>query len=209
VRFSGLRVVGRELSRARLGKAVGVPRGADDPQGPNRPGAGGFARPSPGRGSWGLSFSGSGHPHRAPTPGSATDHGGTRPAASAVPVPQATARPRPSRPTCPHPWPSTWQSVVARRTAGSGPVVAHHGSAAPVRRELAGGLLARVPAIRPRGLDVLVAEEPRGLGLSGAARRPRLFSRFGLVLPGRASPVILALFPRRSPGCSLGRSAHG
>jgi hypothetical protein len=71
VRFSGLRVVGRELSRARLGKAVGVPRGADDPQGPNRPGAGGFARPSPGRGSWGLSFSGSGHPHRAPTPGSA------------------------------------------------------------------------------------------------------------------------------------------
>src|SRR4029450_1433513 len=32
------------LSRARLGKAVGVPRGADDPQGPNRPGAGGSAR---------------------------------------------------------------------------------------------------------------------------------------------------------------------
>src|SRR5215218_6821413 len=57
VRFSGLRVVGRERSRARLGKAVGVPRGADDPQGPNRPGAGGFARRPPGRGSWGLSFS--------------------------------------------------------------------------------------------------------------------------------------------------------
>jgi hypothetical protein len=31
------------LSRARLGKAAGVPRGADDPQGPNRPGAGGFS----------------------------------------------------------------------------------------------------------------------------------------------------------------------
>ena len=45
------------LSRARLGKATGVPRGADDPQGPNRPGAGGFARRPPGRGSWGLSFS--------------------------------------------------------------------------------------------------------------------------------------------------------
>src|SRR4029450_601309 len=27
--------------------------------------------------------------------------------------------------------------------------------------------------------------------------RPRLFGRFGLVLPGRASPGILALFPRR------------
>jgi hypothetical protein len=38
------------LSRARLGKAVGVPRGADDPRRP------------PGRGSWGLSFSSSGHP---------------------------------------------------------------------------------------------------------------------------------------------------
>jgi hypothetical protein len=45
------------LSRARLGKAARVPRGADDPQGPNRPGAGGFARRPPGRGSWGLSFS--------------------------------------------------------------------------------------------------------------------------------------------------------
>jgi hypothetical protein len=59
------------LSRARLGKATGVPRGTDDPQGPNRPGAGGFARRPPGPGSWGLSFSGSGHPHRAPMPGSA------------------------------------------------------------------------------------------------------------------------------------------
>jgi hypothetical protein len=75
------------LSRARLGKAARVPRGADDPQGPNRPGAGGFARRPPGRGSWGLSFSSSGHPHRAPTPGSATYQGGTRPTASAVPVP--------------------------------------------------------------------------------------------------------------------------
>jgi hypothetical protein len=71
VRFSGLRVVRARLSRARLGKATGVPRGADDPQGPNRPGAGGFARRPPGRGSWGSSFSSSGHPHRAPTPGSA------------------------------------------------------------------------------------------------------------------------------------------
>jgi hypothetical protein len=43
------------LSRARLGKAVGVPRGTDDPQGPNRPGTGGLTRRSTGRGSWGLS----------------------------------------------------------------------------------------------------------------------------------------------------------
>jgi hypothetical protein len=55
------------------------------------------------------------------------------------------------------------------------------------------------PPDRPRGLEVLAAEEPRSLRLPGAAQRPRLFSRFGLVLPGRASPVILALFRRRSP----------
>ena len=48
-------------------------------------------------------------------------------------------------------------------------------------------------------------EEPRGLGLPGAARRPRLFGRFGLVLPGRGSPVILALFPRHSPWLLLGK----
>ena len=75
------------LSRARLGKAVGVPRGTDDPQGPNRPGAGGFARRQP-DGVLG------GRPSQArailtgpPTPGSATYQGGARPAASAVPVP--------------------------------------------------------------------------------------------------------------------------
>src|SRR6266508_2892823 len=43
------------------------------------------------------------------------------------------------------------------------------------------------------------------LGLPGVAWRPWLFSRFGPVLPGWASPVILALFPRRSPCCSSGR----
>jgi hypothetical protein len=82
VRFSGLRVVGRELSRARLGKAVGVPRGADDPQGPNRPGAGGFARRPPGRGSWGLSLLKFGPSSPGAHAGSATYQGGTRPAAS-------------------------------------------------------------------------------------------------------------------------------
>src|SRR5215216_5095859 len=154
VRFSGLRVVERERSRARLGKATGVPRGADDPQGPNRPGAGGFARRPPGRGSWGLSFTGSGHPHRAPAPGSAAYQGGTRPAGSAVPGPRGPpARPRPRRSTCPQCWQSTGQSVVARGTAGSGPVLAHHGAVAPVRRELAD----RLPARRARrsGLEAL------------------------------------------------------
>jgi len=57
VRFKRLSGRRTRLSRARLGKAVGVPRGTDDPQGPNRPGAGGFARRPPGRGSWGSSFS--------------------------------------------------------------------------------------------------------------------------------------------------------
>src|SRR5215218_10041877 len=98
VRFSGLRVVGRERSRARLGKAVGVPRGADDPQGPNRPGAGGLARRPPGRGSWGLSFSRTGHPHRAPTPGLAIFQGGTAQQHPPYRSPQATARSCPSDP---------------------------------------------------------------------------------------------------------------
>jgi hypothetical protein len=70
------------LSRARLGKATGVPRGADDPQGPNRPGAGGFARRPPGRGSWGLSLLKFGPSSPGAHAGSATYQGGTRPAAS-------------------------------------------------------------------------------------------------------------------------------
>src|SRR5829696_1438020 len=82
VRF--MRPSGRRtrLSRARLGKAVGVPRGADDPQGPNRPGAGGFARRPPGRGSWGLSLLKFGPSSPGAHAGSATYQGGTRPAAS-------------------------------------------------------------------------------------------------------------------------------
>jgi hypothetical protein len=124
--------------------------------------------------------------------------------------PQATARTRPSRPTCPHCWQPTWQSVVARRTAGSGPVVAHHASVAPGMARAGWQPPGQgCPPYRPRGLDVLVAEEPRGLGLPGVARRLRLFSRFGLVLPGRASPVILALFPWRSPWLLFGKSGHG
>jgi hypothetical protein len=61
---------------------VGVPRGADDPQGPNRPGAGGFARRPPGRGSWGLSLLKFGPSSPGAHAGSATYQGGTRPAAS-------------------------------------------------------------------------------------------------------------------------------
>jgi hypothetical protein len=76
------------LSRSRLGKATGVPRGIDDPQGPNRPGAGGLARRSTGRGSWGLSF----EPRRIIPQGShpASAAGGQ----AAVPASQPAARRR-------------------------------------------------------------------------------------------------------------------
>ena len=134
------------LSRARLGKVVGVPRGADDPQGPiGREQAGSPADHLDGAlgGCPSLEFGPSSPGARARI---GTDHGGPTQQHRPYRSPQATARPRPNRPGCPHSWRSTWQSVVARRTAGSGPVVAHHGSGAPVRRELAGGLLARVPA---------------------------------------------------------------
>ena len=189
---------------------MGVPRGADDPQGPNRPGAGGFARSSPGRGSWGLSFSRirailTGRPGQdrpPPTAEPAQQHPPSR-------SPQTTAHPRPSRPTCRHRWQPTWQSVVARRMAGSGPVVVHHGSVAPVRRALAGSLLARrAHRNRPEALTFCSRGRPKNLGASGlpgATRRRRQLSRFGLVLPQQRSPVILALFPRRSPWLLLGK----
>jgi hypothetical protein len=111
------------LSRARLGKAKGVPRGTDDPQGPNRPGAGGFARRSTGRGSWGLSFSSSSHPHGCAR--ARISHRPRRypPVASAVPVPAghrsySSGRPHGSAPL-------VVNSVVrrCRPTAGSGPVL--------------------------------------------------------------------------------------
>jgi hypothetical protein len=56
VRSSGLRVAGRDSRERGPGRPWNVPRGTDDPRGPNRPGAGGFARRSTGRGSWGLSL---------------------------------------------------------------------------------------------------------------------------------------------------------
>jgi hypothetical protein len=210
VRFSGLRVVGRELSRARLGKAVGVPRGADDPQGPNRPGAGGFARPSPGRGSWGLSFSGSGHPHRAPTPGSATDQGETRSAASAVPgphrLPLVLVRADPPVRTVNK---STWQSVVARRTAGSGPVVAHHASVARYGESWLAASWPGCPPYRPRGLEVLVA---RNLGASVCLERRGdcgCLAGSGLSCLGGHHRRSLPCSPRRPPCLLFGKSAHG
>jgi hypothetical protein len=156
VRFKRPSGRGTRLSRARLGKAVGVPRGADDPQGPIGREQAGSPASHPDGALGGCPSQSSGHPHRAPGPGSATSQGGTRPAASAVPIPTG------------HRWSSsepthlsrtvtdnksTWQSVVARRTAGSGPVLAHHASGAPVRRELAGSLLAR--GGRRTGLEAL------------------------------------------------------
>ena len=58
------------LSRARLGKAAGVPRGADDPRGQS-PGSRRVRPPATRTGFLGSSFSSSGHPHRASMPGSA------------------------------------------------------------------------------------------------------------------------------------------
>ena len=104
----------------------------------------------------------SGHPHGRP--------GQDRPPPTAEPAqqhppsrsPQTTARPRPSRPTCRHSWQPTWQSVVARRTAGSEPVVVHHGSVAPARRELAGRLLARrAPRTGPEALTFCRRGRPK------------------------------------------------
>src|SRR5215216_7605084 len=169
VRFSGLRVVGRELSRARLGKAVGVPRGADDPRGPiGREQAGSPAR----------------HPDGAlggcPSQGQAILTGRPRQdwRSSRAGPPSSIRRTGPRRPPLVRVRATRLSALLAvdlavgrwRRTAGSGPVVAHHGSGAPVRRELAGSLLARrARRSDPRGLEILVAEEPRGLGLPGAA----------------------------------------
>jgi hypothetical protein len=147
VRSSGLRVVGRDSSRARLGKAVGVPRGADDPQGPNRPGAGGFASRPPGRGPWGLSLSefGSsspgarariGHLPRRDPPSSIRRAGPHRPPLVLVRAdpPVRTLGRRLAVGRCP----SHGRFGACRRPSWF---------CRAVRRALAGRLLARVPAV--------------------------------------------------------------
>jgi len=66
VRFKRPSGRGTRLSRARLGKATGVPRGADDPQGPiGREQAGSPVR-HPDGALGGCPSQSSGHPHRAP-----------------------------------------------------------------------------------------------------------------------------------------------
>jgi hypothetical protein len=143
------------LSRARLGKATGVPRGADDPQGPIGREQAGSPAGHPDGVLGGCPSQSSSHSHRAAAPGSAPTKAGPAQQHPPCRSPQATARPRPSRPTCPHSWPSTWRSVVARRTAGSGPVLAHHGSVAPVRRELTGSLARGGRRNGPKALTLL------------------------------------------------------
>jgi hypothetical protein len=87
VRFKRLSGRRTRLSRARLGKAVGVPRGTDDPQGPNRPGAGGFARRQPDGVLGGRPFLKLGPSSPGAHARIATYQGGTRPTASVIPVP--------------------------------------------------------------------------------------------------------------------------
>ena len=76
VRFTRLSGRRTRLSRARLGKAVGVPRGTDDPQGPVVREQAGSPAGHPDGALGGCPSQSSGHPHRAPAPGSATCHGG-------------------------------------------------------------------------------------------------------------------------------------
>jgi hypothetical protein len=147
VRFSGLRVVGRDSLERDSGKPWEFLGALMTPRGPIGREQAGSPASHPDGALGGCPSQSSGHPQRAPGPGSATCQGGTRPAASAVPVPEGH-RSSLSEPT-------HLSALLAvdlpvsrcRRTAGSGPVFAHHSSAAPARRELAGRLLARVPAI--------------------------------------------------------------
>jgi hypothetical protein len=126
----------------------------------------------------------SGHPHRAPGPGSATSHGGTRPAAPAVPVP-TNHRSSSSEPTY------LSAQLAADLAVGRCPSHGRFGACRrPPRFCRAGTARAggqppgqACPPYRPRGLDVLSprpSEEPRDRGLPAAARRSRLFSRWVL-----------------------------
>jgi hypothetical protein len=188
---------------------VGVPRGADDPQGPIGREQAGSPAGHPDGALGGCPSQSSGHPQRAAGPGSAIFQGGTRPAASAVPVPEGH-RSSLSEPT-------RLSALLAVDLAVSR--CPSHGRFRSCLRPpqfcRAGTARAGWPApgqgARHTDQEALTSlqprpiEEPRGLGLPGAARRLRLFGRFGLVLPGRGSPVILALFARRSPWLLLGK----
>jgi hypothetical protein len=147
VRFSGLRVVGRDSLERDSGRPREFLGALMTPRGPiGREQAGPPAR-HPDGALGGCPSQSSDHPHRAPGPGSATDHGGTRPAASAVPVP-AAPRSSSSEPT-------HLSSLLAVDLAvGRCPA---HGRFRSCRRpprfgragtaRAAGGLLARVPAL--------------------------------------------------------------
>jgi hypothetical protein len=184
---------------------VGVPRGADDPQGPNRPGAGGSARPSPGRGSWGLSFSGSGHPHRAPAPGSAIFQGGTRQQhpPSRFPTGHRSSSSAPTHLSA---------LLAVELAVGRCPPHGRFGACRGPSRFCRAGTASAGwqppgqgwPPDRPRGLEVLVAEEPRGSGcLERRGDRGCLAVRACLAWAGATGDSCTVL--RRSPWLLFGK----
>ena len=87
VRFSGLRVVGRDSLERDSGRPREFLGALMTPRGPIGREQAGSPAGHPDGALGGCPSRSSGHPHRAPAPGSATHQGGTRPAASAVPVP--------------------------------------------------------------------------------------------------------------------------
>jgi hypothetical protein len=98
VRFSGLRVVGRDSLERDSGRPWEFLGALMTPRGPIGREQAGSPAGHPDGALGGCPSQSSGHPHQAPGPGSATYHGGTRPAASAVPGP-AGHRPSSSEPT--------------------------------------------------------------------------------------------------------------
>src|SRR5215216_6034993 len=87
VRFSGLRVVGRDSLERDSGRPWEFLGALTTPRGPIGREQAGSPAGHPDGALGGCPSQSSGHPHRAPAPGSAIYHGGTRPAASGVRVP--------------------------------------------------------------------------------------------------------------------------
>jgi hypothetical protein len=161
----------------------------------------------------GCPFSEFGPSSPAPAPGSATDHGGTRPAASAVPVP-AGHRSSSSEPThlsallavdlavscCP--------SHGRFRSCPRPPRFCRAGTARAGWRAPGQGARRTGPEaltfLEPRPI-----EEPRGLGLPGAARRPRLFSPFRACLAWAGVTGDSCSFPSALTCLLFGKLAHG
>ena len=178
---------------------MGVPRGADDPQGPiGREQAGPPAR-HPDGALGGCPSHSSGHPHRAPAPGSAP---------TKADPPSSRRRPGPCGPPLVLVRADPPVRTLGRRLGSQSLPAARQvrGCRRPPRFCRTG--TARVgwqppgQGARRTGPEALRFLQPRNLGAFVCLERRSdrgCFSRFGLVLPGRGSPVILALFRRRSP----------